>query len=222
MIATGDLKRAVLWTAIAAIAGYSIPTVFSSGLRWERGLFLIPYVVMIAAFLTVFFHRCGFSLREFTRSWPFGVAGAVLVGYYVVQNIYSQPASSAPSGQDLAWAILWFGVVYGVADALFLNVFPVLAFQGPDFDDLKPGWRRRLLRGVLGILASICITAAYHLGFAEYHNASLIFPLIGNTIITASYVVTRSPLAAVGSHTAMHIAGVLHGMETVMQLPPHY
>jgi hypothetical protein len=33
---------------------------------------------------------------------------------------------------------------------------------------------------------------------------------------------TRSPIAAIGAHAAMHVASVLHGMETVHQLPPHY
>ena len=29
-------------------------------------------------------------------------------------------------------------------------------------------------------------------------------------------------VAAIGAHVAMHVAAVLHGAETVVQLPPHY
>jgi hypothetical protein len=222
MPAADNLKRAVAWTAAAAIIGYSIPAIFSSGLHWPRSLFLVPYVAAVAVLFAVFFRSNGFSLREFTRYWAFGIAGAAVVGYYVVQNIYSQPGSAVPQGAELAWALFWFGIAYGVADALFLNVLPVLIFQGPNLDETNPAWRRRIMCGLFGILASLVITGAYHLGFAEYRNISLIFPLIGNTIITAGYVLTRSPLTALGAHAAMHVAGVLHGMETVMQLPPHY
>lgn len=46
--------------------------------------------------------------------------------------------------------------------------------------------------------------------------------MVGNAIITSSYLLTRSPLAAILSHVAMRVAAVLHGMETTLQLPPHY
>ncbi|MCC6946254.1 MAG: hypothetical protein IT539_00670 [Bradyrhizobiaceae bacterium] len=220
--ATTNLMRAFWWVAAAAILGFAIPAVFSSVLRLERTYFLIPYAAIVAAFLAVFFSWNGFSFREFTRHWLLGVIGAIVIGYFVVQNVYSQPASAVPQGAALVFALLWFGIVYGVIDALLLNVMPVLAFHGPNFDDSNPIWRRRIMCGLFGIVASVVITAAYHFGFAEFRNASLVFPLIGNAIITAGYVVTRSPLAAIGAHTAMHVASILHGMETVVQLPPHY
>jgi hypothetical protein len=222
LAANDTMARGASWVAAAALLGFAIPAVFSSGLRWERTFFLIPYVIFVLAFLALFFRWNGFSSREFTRHWLLGAIGAAAVGYFVVQNVYSQPASAAPAGAQLYWAMLWFGIVYGVVDALFLNVLPVLAFQGPRFHDSDPGWRRRVGAGLLGMLASISIAAAYHLGFAEFRDASLVYPLIGNAIITVGYVVTRSPLAAIGAHAAMHVASVLHGMETVLQLPPHY
>jgi len=46
--------------------------------------------------------------------------------------------------------------------------------------------------------------------------------VVGNAIITSSYFLTGSPLAAILSHVAMHVTAVLHGMETTLQLPPHY
>lgn len=36
--------------------------------------------------------------------------------------------------------------------------------------------------------------------------------------MTLGYLITGNPLAAVISHIAMHIAGVLHGPDTVVQL----
>ena len=40
--------------------------------------------------------------------------------------------------------------------------------------------------------------------------------------MTLGYLLTNNPLTAILSHIAMHIAGVLHGPASVMQLPPHY
>jgi hypothetical protein len=40
--------------------------------------------------------------------------------------------------------------------------------------------------------------------------------------MSLSMLVTGNPIAAVGSHVAMHTAAVLHGPATTIQLPPHY
>jgi hypothetical protein len=66
------------------------------------------------------------------------------------------------------------------------------------------------------------VTAAYHLGYAEFQGPALIQPLIGNTIMTMAYLLTASPVAALVAHIIMHTAAVIHGAETTFQLPPHY
>jgi hypothetical protein len=68
----------------------------------------------------------------------------------------------------------------------------------------------------------VLVTAAYHLGYPEYRGVGLFGPVIGNSSMTLGYLITNNPLAAVVSHIAMHIASVLHGPATVVQLPPHY
>jgi hypothetical protein len=47
-------------------------------------------------------------------------------------------------------------------------------------------------------------------------------PLIGNAVLTLAYLLTGSSLAPIGGHVAMHIAAVLHGPGSAIQLPPHY
>ena len=46
--------------------------------------------------------------------------------------------------------------------------------------------------------------------------------MVRNAIITSSYLLTGSPLATILSHVAMHVAAVLHGIKTTLQLQPHY
>jgi len=75
---------------------------------------------------------------------------------------------------------------------------------------------------VIAMLASFLVTISYHFGYLEYHGAGMVGPVIGNTTMTLGYLLTNNPLAAILSHISMHIAGVLHGPASVMQLPPHY
>ncbi len=40
--------------------------------------------------------------------------------------------------------------------------------------------------------------------------------------MSLGYLLTMNPISAILSHIAMHVASVLHGLETMAQLPPHY
>ena len=210
------------WIAAAVFVGIASSATFSGWLQWDRTLFILPYMAIAGTFLAIFFREHGVGIAELGRAWPYGLAGAAVFGFFVVQNVVSQPASPPPQGIDLAWSLLLFGVLYGLVDALLLNVVPVLAVQGPGFWDKHPEPRRLVFFGIAGLLASVLVAGAYHVGFTEFRGAALVAPVLGNSLLALSYVLTRSPLAPIGAHIAMHVAGVLHGMESVVQLPPHY
>ena len=112
--------------------------------------------------------------------------------------------------------------MYGVLDALLLSVVPVLSVYRSRPPEVLHRGAARVRWGGLALLASLVVTGAYHLGFAEFRGPTLVQPLIGNAIVTAGYLLTGSPLAALLAHVVMHIAAVLHGMEGTVQLPPHY
>jgi hypothetical protein len=80
----------------------------------------------------------------------------------------------------------------------------------------------KLQASASALAASLLVTALYHLGFAEFRGPALVQPLIGNSIVTAGYLASGSPLAAIASHVIMRVAAVVHGMESTVQLPPHY
>jgi hypothetical protein len=109
-------------------------------------------------------------------------------------------------------------------DALLLSVLPVLATWYA-FSSLgwTTHWLGAIVVGVLAFMASLFVTACYHLGYPEYRvPRGVVRPSIGNGIMTFGYLLTNNPLTAIFSHIAMHIAGVWHGPASVMQLPPHY
>lgn len=217
-----DLKQSLTWLVLAAIIGFLVPSVFSSALHWERSLFLIPYVAVVGTFLFLYFRRRPISLKQLIGRWPYGLIGVGLATFLLLRNIQGQPASAVPEGGQLILALAWVGLVYGMIDGLLLNVMPVLAVQGPRFYESSPNWKERLVRGLIALAASVVVTVAYHSGYAEFHGPKMVSVIIGNVIITSSYLLTGSPLAAVVTHVIMHVAAALHGMESTLQLPPHY
>jgi hypothetical protein len=210
------------WLVPAAGIALSVPALFSMGLRWERSLFLLPYVGIIGVLLLVYFRRHPLSMKQLTGYWPYALVGIAAASFLLLRNIAGQPSSTVPSGMQLVTALAWVGLAYGITDGLLLNVFPVLAVQGADFFERQPSRRVRLVRGLFALAASLTVTVAYHLGYTEFHGPAMVSVLIGNTIITSAYLLTGSPLAAVATHVIMHVAAVLHGMETTLQVPPHY
>jgi hypothetical protein len=217
-----DLKQTLAWLVLAAIIGFLVPAVFSSILRWERSFFLIAYVAIAGTFLSLYFRRTPISLKQLIGRWPYGLIGVVVAAFLLMRNILGQPASASPEGGQLILALVWTGLVYGAIDGLLLNVMPVLAVQGPGFYESNSSWKERLVRGLIALAASVAVTVAYHSGYTEFHGPKMVSVIIGNVIITSSYLLTGSPLAAVVTHVIMHVAAVLYGMETTLQLPPHY
>jgi hypothetical protein len=212
------------WIIAAGLLGFAISVIFARLLRLPRNLYLVPYVVCSSLFLYAYVKWSGLPILDLIRyQWIWGLIGAIFLSVFTVKNILSQPASARAQGSDLAFDLLWSGVVYGLVDALLLSVLPVLAtwqaFTLLSWTENFPG---RILVGILGILASLFVTVAYHLGYPEYRGKGLFGPVIGNTTMTLGYLVTNNPLTAVLSHVAMHVAGVLRGPASVVQLPPHY
>jgi hypothetical protein len=152
-----------------------------------------------------------------------GVFGAILAGAFLVSNVLSQPASPRSTGLALVFDLLWLGVIYGTVDALLLSVLPILA-TWQSFGQLgwTTNWPGRIAVAAIALLFSLVVTAAYHLGYSEFQGAAVVGPLIGNGVSSLGYLLTNNPLGALLSHIAMHIASVLHGPATTIQLPPHY
>lgn len=128
-----------------------------------------------------------------------------------------------PQGADLMFNLLWLGLVYGLVDGLLLSVLPIAAtWQACTQLGWTERWPGRITAGVLALLASLLVTAAYHLGYPEFQGIAVFSPMFGVGVMSLAYLLSRSPLAPVLSHIAMHVAAVLYGLSTAIQLPPHY
>jgi hypothetical protein len=213
------------WIAAAALLGFAITAFFSGVLQLPRSIFLVVYLVLATPFLYAFARWSSLDIGSLLRhNWGWGLAAAILVGAFTVRNILSQPASPHSQGLSLAFDIAWLGIVYGALDALLLSVLPVLAtwqaFSVLGWTHSLPG---KILVGAIALVASLLVTIAYHYGYPEFRPAGGVMgPSIGNGVMSLGYILSNNPIAAVFSHIAMHIAGVLQGPALVMQLPPHY
>jgi hypothetical protein len=212
------------WVVAAAVLGFALSSVFAGILHLPRNFYLIPYIGITGLFLYAYVRWSGISIGEIIRhNWVWGLVGAALLILFTVKNVLSQPASPRSEGMTLVFDLLWSGVAYGLTDALLLSVLPVLAtWQAFSQLNLTANIPGKILVGVIAVFASLLVTAAYHLGYPEYRGAGLFGPVIGNTAMTIGYLLTNNPLAAMLSHIAMHIASVLHGPASVIQMPPHY
>jgi hypothetical protein len=209
------------WIVVLAAAGFAMSWLGASVAHWDRDALVLVYAVVAGLLVFSYFRSTGVDFRQsLARRWQRGVMVGLAIGALLANNVMAQPASPEPHGVQLAWAILWLGVIYGVVDALLLNVMPVwIVYAGWDAGGkIRPV----LSRAALALGASLLVAAMYHLGYEEFQGPALMQPLIGNGLITLAFLLTGSPTASIIAHVIMHTAAVLHGMETTVQLPPHY
>jgi hypothetical protein len=212
---------ALSWLLAASLLGFGVPALFSWMLHWSRPAFLFPYAVVVGALAVSYLRAHPIPARRWSARLPQVLAAVGIAVFLLWRNIVGQPSSAAPQGFGLVAALAWIGLVYGSIDALLLNVLPVLAVGGPPHAVRGP-LQRRLAQGLLCLVASLLVTVAYHAGFVEFQGASMLYAMVGNAIVTATYLASGNPVAPVATHVAMHVLAVLHGMETTLQLPPHY
>lgn len=214
----------LLWTLGAAALSFSIAALFAGVFRLPRTIYLIPYIGLVGLFFFLYVRWSRLDLGAFFRhNWYWGLLGAVFAGFFMVRNILEQPASPHTQGFRLVFDLVWMGVLYGAVDGILLSVFPILTTYAA-FATLgwTTHWYGKIGVGILGLVASFITIIIYHLGYPECRSQVVFEIGGGQSFVTATYLLANNPFSAIFSHMAMHIAGVLHGPATVMQLPPHY
>lgn len=214
----------IIWIFSASFLGFGIASIFAGLLKLPRNMYLLVYIPFVAAFFFSFIVINKISLTGIlSHNWYWGVFGALLAGAFVIKNVYSQPASKKSTGLAFLTDITWPGLVYGLMDALLLSVIPVLAVRIA-LSDLAwtQNWLGKICLGFIALLASFFVTTAYHLGYPEFRGKKVLWPNIGNGVLSLAYILTMNPLAAILPHMAMHVAAMIHGKETTGQVPPHY
>ena len=218
------VQISILWLIGASLIGFGTSAIFSGWLKLTRRLFLIPYIAISGLVLFLFLYNNQIVNIEFwLHNWYWGLFASIIAGAILVRNVITQPYSQTVKGLPFYVDIIWFGIAYGIIDGLLLNVMPVVAVLNIFSEmSLMGNISGQILVGLMALMASLVVTLFYHLGYPEFRNKSVLFVLLGNTIITMTFILSGNPLAAVLTHKIMHVAAVFRGPETTIQLPPHY
>lgn len=211
----------LVWLCGIGVTAFAVPFLFSNILHWPRGLFLVPYNLVIGAETLLYLRWAGFRARDLAHHWRAGLVLALAASAFVIASLQRYPSSPAPEGLAFASSLAWVGVAYGGVDALLLNIVPVVMMSSLAFAAIGRRWLCAALRGTAALVVSAALTLVYHLGYPEFRGPGVASPVLGNVVITATYLVSGNPLAPLLTHIAMHVGAIEHGLETVPQLPPH-
>jgi hypothetical protein len=216
-------RRHFGWLAAAFPFAFAIPFLFTDVIELNRDLFYGVYALAVAAFVTAWARDTGLTRRDLLHNWRWGVLlGALGAGATAFIVLRTEDATSRPGGLELAGAILWRGVLYGATDGVLLSVFPILAVFGA-FAGTR--LRRRasgtVLIATLAMIASLGITAVYHLGYSDFRSSKVRKPVGGDLVWSAPTLVTLSPFGAPIAHAGLHVSAVVHSYDTQTFLPPH-
>lgn len=206
----------VLWLVGVGAAAFLVSWLMTDVLHVRR----LPYVAWLAL-LTAgttagYLAWSGLATPFWVDRWPWGILAAVLAGAFLavmVRRIPTHHGTGRVRGADA----LWEGLVYGSAEGILLSVLPVaITWQTLAALGWTEGWRG-VAAGAAAVAASVVVIVAHHLGYRSYRGRAIASPVVGCTVLSIAYLVTASPIAAMGGHVILHLAMQLRGLE----LPPH-
>ncbi len=220
---TPAARRQLPWIAGGLIGGFLVPFVFADQLNLQKDVYYGLYGAFVLAFFVAWARATAQPLREMLRRrWRLTAVLGLLCGAILVLIVFGQDATTRPSGVELVGALLWRGVFYGAIDGLLLSSFPILAVFAA-FEETRLNSRRRgkAVIGALALVASLMMTATYHLGYSDFRSPKLRSPVAGSVVWSAPTLLTLNPLGAPIAHAALHTSAVAHSYKTELFLPPH-
>ncbi len=216
-------RRHWLWLLAGFPFAFAVPFLLADTLDLNRDLFYGLYALAVAGFVAAWARDTRLNRLDLLRNWRWGLAlGAVGAAALAFNVVRMEDATDRPGGFELVAAILWRGVLYGATDGVLLSVFPILAvFAAFAGTRLRQRWTGKVLIGTIAMLASIGITAVYHLGYSDFRSEKVRKPIVGDVIWSAPTLTTLSPFGAPIAHVGLHVSAVVHSSETETYLPPH-
>jgi hypothetical protein len=203
---------------------FLVPFVVADALGLQRDLYYALYVAAVIGLFVGWARDTGQSLRAmFARRWQWAVGlGLVFAGISVFIALRAEGSSPHPGGLTFASAIVWRGLVYGAADGLLLSAFPILVV----FAALRDSRLRRRAGGLVAVgavamVASLAMTAVYHLGYSDFRSSKLRKPVTGDLVWSVPTLATLNPIGAPIAHMGLHVSAVVHNYNTTLFLPPH-
>lgn len=211
------------WLVTGVMLGFLVPYLFADRLALPKDVYYAVYSTCAIGLFVAWALSTGQELRKmFGRRVVLSVTLGIIFAALMALVVLGEPAGPRPRGAELAWAVVWRGLVYGVADGVLLSSFPILvvhaAFASTTLKERVIG---KLGIGALALGASLAMTAVYHLGYADFRSAKVAKPVMGDIAWSIPTLVTLNPIGAPIAHAGLHVTAVLHNYDTELFLPPH-
>jgi hypothetical protein len=214
----------VIWLGGGLVFGFLVSFVFADLLELPRDPFYGIYAASVLTFFVAWAKSTGQSVGEMLRRrWVLALAlGLVFAGVMAFIAVRTEDATARPGGIELFAAVLWRGVVYGLTDGLLLSAFPILVvFAAFAETKVRERWGGKIAIGLAALLASVAMTASYHLGYSDFRSEKVGRAVSGDLVWSVPTLVTLNPIGAPIAHAGLHVSAVLHSYETDLFLPPH-
>jgi hypothetical protein len=215
---TASWWGSLCWLGGLALAVFLVSWLVANRMQVSRAAYVGVLGVVTAGLTAGYVSWSQLDATELlTTRWALGLAVAPLAGAFLILCMTRLPVVVKRRGGSLALAVVWEGLVYGVAEGVLLSALPglmtwqaveALAWSGAGGD---------VARWTLPVVASIAVIVVHHLGYWEYRNRLLVPISMGCGLMTVGYLLTASPLTPTVAHVLSHVSGLKHGVE----LPPH-
>lgn len=156
-----------------------------------------------------------------TSGWGWAIVAGLVVGGAMAPALQRMPHGARPGGGSLVGALLWEGVVYGIAEGILLATLPVLAvWQATEALGWTGSTSGEIGSGALAIAGALFVIAVHHLGYREFRGSHarprLVGALVGCGVQALAFLLTGNLLAPVVAHIVLHGQLVVRGIE----MPP--
>jgi hypothetical protein len=219
-----DVRREGRWVLAAAAIGFAVSAIGAQVFELPRPWIVFVLAIAVGTLTGAYARRGHLEIGAMVSNrWLWAIIRGLALGAVLVALVLPDDPTPTPRGTTLAASVIWLGVVYGAAEALLVNVVPMMAawraFHGA-------GWTRtmrgKVVAAAFTMAANLTVTAAYNLGFPEFQGVEITGPLSGNLLIGAGFVFAPNPIISIISHVTLHVASVLAGGDGPINLPPHY
>jgi hypothetical protein len=218
------VRREGRWILAAAAIGFAVSAIGAQVLELPRPWIVFVLAIAVGVLTVAYVRNRQLAVGALvSHRWVWAIVRGLALGAVLVVLVLPDDPTPTPGGTTLAASVIWLGVVYGAAEALLVNVVPMMAAWRAFHD---AGWtgsmRGKAAAATFTMAANMIVTAAYNLGFPEFRGIEITGPLSGNLLIGAGFVFAPNPIISIISHVILHVASVLAGGDGPVNLPPHY
>jgi hypothetical protein len=209
--ATLDGWIALAWLGAVTVVALLVTWVVTDLGHVKRTPFVGVLAIVTAAATAGYLAWSGAGSKFWTYHWAWGLLGAAVTSAAML--VFARRLPRRSRQRDISALVVWEGLVYGISEGLLLSVLPVaITWQlGRSF-----GWAAGV-GAVVALVVSAAVIAIHHLGYREFRNRMMRYPVILCGVLSIAYLLTANPIAPLVGHVVFHVAMLNQGME----LPPH-